>query len=202
MRPLTPWARRPNLFAAAQSHMGDVSSSEMRPLYSMLAPVVGWITALAIGIDWTICALCRAVCERVRCQGGCSCSISSAKAPLRLVPGTAGISWEGPRRADDCAVGDGGWRRRWFGVACMTGGSRVGPILGDGTGVGFTLGDGAWDRRILGDWARLGPTLGDGARRGPTPGEGAEGGPIHGGACVGAGARGTGDGVVVQTGTE
>jgi hypothetical protein len=168
----------------------------------MLAPVVEWITALAIGIDWTICALCRAVCERVRCQGGSSCSISSAKSPLRLVPGIAGLSWEGPRRADACAVGAGGWRRNWLGVACMAGGARVGPTLGEGTGVGFTLRDGAWDRRTLCAGARLRLTLGDGARRGPTLGEGAEGGPIRGGVCVGAVARGAGAGVVVQNGAE
>jgi hypothetical protein len=126
----------------------------MRRLYSMLAPVVGWITALAIGIDWTICALCRAVCERVWYRGGCSCSISSAKSPLRLVPGTAGLSWEVPRRSDACAVGDGGWRRNWFGVACMAGGGRFVPTLGEGTSVGFTLRDGAWGRRTLGAGVR------------------------------------------------
>jgi hypothetical protein len=118
------------------------------------------------------------------------------------VPGTSGLSWEGPRRADACAVGDGGWRRNWSGVACMVVGTQVGPTLGEGTGVGFTPGDGAWDRRTLGAGARMGPTLADGARCGPKLGEGAEEGPIRGGACVGAGARGTGDGVAIPTGAE
>jgi hypothetical protein len=50
MFPPTPCVRRPNSFAADLSHVGNVSSYARRPLHYMIAPVVVWMTALAIGM--------------------------------------------------------------------------------------------------------------------------------------------------------
>jgi hypothetical protein len=50
MRPPNSCARHPNSFTAALSHVGNVSSSARRHLYSMLEPVVVWMTTLVIGM--------------------------------------------------------------------------------------------------------------------------------------------------------